>query len=290
MNEPRPTPETINEADLALILRTRFGGRVFVETLDRISNEKELLCVLARYISFNSVFGSGVVNLAAQIRLQQDLFGDPNETTEAACVSVSAPIFFAAIAEFGDQTHIDHRTLALATLKGAAGFFGYSPEELDSFACLNESAKISMRRVLDGYGVDRSLKEREVFSSIGFHIGSEMLADEEFNSLDRFLKSRYPDVVQYLKKVNVEISGNDVQAYDWIQIHTSVEATHLTAAIAGANLALRYYAGSQTASSVKGWILDGFRSFSVVQTDFMKALLDPPVNVASRYAMQPLSF
>lgn len=266
--------EIINNAELVEAVTAHSGCQVFGEALQRIANDEDLLRVLGRYVCFNSVFGSGVANLAAHIRLRQDLFNDPNEP-ELACVKIAGWIFFAAIAEFGDRTHADHRTLALTTLKGAASFFGYSHGKLNSLVSMDEATKSAKHRVLDGYGSEQSLNDQKVFMSIGFHMSSEMLADEEFNLLDGFLRTRYPNLVHYLKNAKVEIGGVNNRGYDWVRIHTSVEADHLRAALAGANLALRYYAGPQHTAEVKGWILDGFNEFAVVQKDFMKSLLDP---------------
>jgi hypothetical protein len=109
---------------------------------------------------------------------------------------------------------------------------------------------------------------------MGFHAGSEVLADHEFTVIDRCLRARRPDVVAALEGMKVEILGRKHDAYYWIRIHTSVEAEHFEAALAGVNNALRFYAGGEAKDTVKGWILDGFARFAGVQAAFMDSLAE----------------
>src|SRR5712692_4360634 len=110
--------ETMKRTDFEVILGTSQGCCTFRKTLERIRDEKELLRMLGRYISFNSVFGSGVASLAGQIGSRQDLFRDSEEALALIAdrsVEVAAAIFFAAAGEFGDRTRRTHRSLAQAT-------------------------------------------------------------------------------------------------------------------------------------------------------------------------------
>jgi hypothetical protein len=270
----------IDLADLQPILDAHAGTRTFKEDLlAGIEDRAELVWALANYIQFNSVFGSGVANLAGEIASRQDLFRDTDEEVDLVAdrsVEVAAPVFFAAIDEFGGQAkgqRGNHRGLAQATLKAIASYFNISPATLNKTAEADENTLSAIKKVRDGYGLNQALDEPKLFRAIGFHIGSEVLADEEFNVLDGFLRAYYPELVEYLKKARVSISGTDNPAYAWIQIHTSVEADHFQAALTSANLALHYYAGHQTQTCIKNWILDGFREFATVQTEFMKRLL-----------------
>jgi len=271
-------PLYIDQADLEPILQAHVGTHIFAEALAEIEDGQELVWSLANYIQFNSVFGSGVANLAGEIASRQDLFRDPDETIEITAdrsVEVAAEIFFAAIDEFGGNSssrRSTHRSLAQATLKGCGCFLSLSTVELNNVATLADSTQLAIRKVCEGYRINQAVDEPKLFRGIGFHIGSEVLADQEFNILDEFLCANYPALVEYLKKTKVWINGTENGSYVWIQIHTSVEADHFNAAVSGANLALRYYAGDQTQACIKAWILEGFREFSVVQTAFMKLL------------------
>lgn len=266
--------------DLEPVLREHTGKGIFAGSLAQTADGTELLCVLSRYIHFNSVFGSGVANLAGEIGSRQDLFRDSEETVAIVAdrsVEVAADVFFAAIDEFGDHNTIrrsTHRTLAQATLKAAGSFFELSSAELDKIAQPCEPTLAAIHKVRDGYRINQKVDEPKIFRGIGFHIGSEVLADQEFNVLDAFLRTNYPDLVEYLVTTKVPIGDSEIAAYRWIQIHTSVEADHFKAAIKSANLALRYYAGAETQACVKGWILDGLGDFADVQTEFMKSLME----------------
>jgi hypothetical protein len=267
-------------SDLEPILKEHAGKRIFASALEQsAANTRELLCVLSRYIHFNSVFGSGVANLAGEIGSRQDLFRDREETVTLLAdrsVEVAADVFFAAIDEFGDQNRIrrsTHRTLAQATLKAAGQFFGLSSAELDKIAQPYDATLVAIRRVRDGYRINQTIDEPKMFRAIGFHIASEVLADEEFNILDAYLRGHHPDLVEYLLDTKVPMGDSDNAAYRWVQIHTSVEADHFAAAVRSATQALRYYAGSETQACIKGWVLDGFREFVEVQTAFMESLM-----------------
>jgi hypothetical protein len=269
----------IGLADLQPILDAHAGTRTFKKDLAGIGDRAELVLALAHYIQFNSVFGSGVANLAGEIASRQDLFRDTDEEVDLVAdrsVEVAAQVFFAAIDEFGGHAkgqRGNHRGLAQATLKAIASYFNISPAFLNKSTEADEDTLSAIEAVRNGYGLNQALEEPKLFRAMGFHIGSEVLADEEFNVLDGFLRANYPGLVEYLKKTKVAISGAANPAYAWIQIHTSVEADHFQAAVSSANLALHYYAGYQTQTCIKNWILDGFREFATVQSEFMKRLV-----------------
>jgi hypothetical protein len=107
---------------------------------------------------------------------------------------------------------------------------------------------------------------------MGFHTGSEVLADQEFTLIDRHLRDQRADMVRALEATKIELQGQKHDAYYWIRIHTGVEAEHFDAALAGANKALGYYAGPDDAGAVKRWILEGVAAFADVQGAFMASL------------------
>lgn len=271
---------TICFADLEAILHEHTGNLIFADALERTGRGEELLCALSRYIHFNSPFGGGVANLAGEIAARQDLFRDGDEPVEMAAdrsVEVAADIFFAAIDEFAGHVKMQrstHRTMAQATLKAAGCFFNLSPSQLNELTKPSASTLTAIRKVRDGYRINQTVDEAQLFGAIGFHMGSEVLADKEFNILDAFLRSMYPSLVEYLRKTKVPINGSESAGYSWIQIHTTVEADHFGAAVQSANLALKYYAGTESLTRVKSWMLDGFRQFAGVQTEFMRNLLE----------------
>ncbi|MBI3335212.1 MAG: hypothetical protein HY001_01820 [Candidatus Portnoybacteria bacterium] len=271
---------TITQEDLTPVLDSHSGGKVFAQVLDGIASNDELLRALARYIHFNSPFGGGVASLAGEIAVRVDLFRDPNEPlgiTADRSVEVASKIFFAAIDDFADSAapHTEtHRTLAQATLKRAGEFFGYDPAVLNSVARINRATFDAIIKVRNGYAVSRSVDEHSLFRALGFHMGSEMLAVEEFRLLDGFLRKKYSALADYLEKTKVKINSVQHVAYYWVRRHTTVEAEHFAAAVAGASAALQYYAGLESKRQIKEWILGGFAEFASVQTEFMNGLLE----------------
>jgi hypothetical protein len=272
------TSEQIGLVDLEPALVTHSGCQTFADALNRIETHEQLLRILSRFVQFNSIFGSGVANLAAEFGSKQNLFRDSKEEIVVFAdrsVEVAADIFFAAIDEFGataKKAGRTHRTLAQATVKGAGEFFGCSEGELNALSSPNRGTLEAIQRVRDGYGLDRRLTERDLFQGLGFHLGSERLADEEFRLLDRFLVTKYQALVDYLRNTEVTMNHLRCNPYLWIDIHLTVEADHFEAGLESANRAFQYYVGNAGQSQIKRWIIEGFTTFSAVQTEFMRNL------------------
>lgn len=220
-----------------------------------------------------------MANLAGEIAVRPNLFLDPDEPIRNLAdraTHVAADIFYACIDEFYDRStprRDTHRTFAQATLKGLGQYYMIDNTTLNDLIQPTPDLLQDIQRICDGYALNHVLDEADILRAIGFHAGSEILADEEFRILDAFLKARYPDVVTYLENHAVAIGDVTRPAYHWIKIHTSVEADHFQFAMQGANDALRYYAGMQSLTSVKQQILDGFAQFANIQTAFMQHLL-----------------
>jgi hypothetical protein len=270
--------ESIARGDIEAILAPHAGTHMFAQALRHSASDADLLRLLGRYIQFNAAFGSGVATLAGALAARQDLFRDPDEVGEVLAdrsVEVAANIFYAAIEEFGvpsTTSRSTHRALAQATLKAAGGFFGYPPARLTEVVCLNPATRAAIRHVREGYGSVQAGDACTLMRAIGFHVGSERLADEEFGVLDRFLRATHPKLVESLEGTEVAIGGVQQPAYLWIGVHTRVEAEHFEWAVLGAKQALRYYTGPERPAQLKGWILDGCRRFGDVQKAFMAGL------------------
>ncbi len=86
------------------------------------------------------------------------------------------------------------------------------------------------------------------------------------------MRKKHPELVHYLEGSVVDISGTSIPPYHWIGIHTTVEADHFKHALKGANLALRYYTGTQEKTKVKNQILGGISVFANLQEGFMEYL------------------
>jgi hypothetical protein len=269
----------IGRDDLAPVLDQHRGNQALQAAFEGATSPERLLTVLGRYIQFNSAFGPGLANLAGEVAARQGLFRDPDEPVrmlQDRAAHVASDFFYAAIDEFDDRATAwrdTHRTLAQACLKGMGAHFGYTPEQLNDVIRLNAATSRAMERVAEGYGIGRRLSEQELFHGMGFHTGSEVLADREFVIIDEVLRRTRPDMVAALEAARVPVLGEKHNAYYWIRIHTGVEAEHFDAALAGGNNALRFHAGSDTAVA-KGWLLGGVAHFAEVQSEFMAALAE----------------
>lgn len=268
----------IGRPDLQPILEQHLGNSDLRAAFENATEPRRLLSVLGRYVQFNSAFGPGLANLAGEIAARQGLFVDPEEPVRLLsdrAADVAADFFYAAVDEFDDRAtpwRDTHRTLAQATVKGMGLHFGFRLDELDGVIRINDETRASMARVFDGYGVGAQLEERALFEGMGFHVGSEILADREFVIIDETLRRTRGEMVAALEAMKVEILGARHNAYYWIRIHTGVEAEHFDAALSGVNRALGYYAGRQDPAQVKAWMLSGFERFARVQAGFMAAL------------------
>ena len=230
--------------------------------------------VLAQYVCFNSPFGACVSHLAGQLAVRRELFRDLSEKItycQDRSAEVAAPVFAAAIDEFGDTglpSRPTHRALAQAMLKGIA--------QIEGYAELNERlSRFDMRvykKIEQGYGMVPSLSEQQLFNAIGFHIGSELLADGEFRVLDHVLSSKFPALKEHLAFATVDISGATLPTYHWVKIHTTVEIEHLDHAVNSANRALQYYVGTQRKEDVRQQILSGVIAFKKVQQTFIESM------------------
>jgi hypothetical protein len=268
----------ITRADLDGMLRAHRGEAALQAALDAAREPERLLQMLGRYVQFNSAFGPGVANLAGEIGARQGLFRDPGEAVHVVAdraAHVASDFFYAAVDEFDDRAtpwRDTHRTLAQATLKGIGAHLGYDAARLNRLLEVDEPTRAAMASVFEGYGIGAALGERELFHAMGFHTGSEVLADREFTMIDAHLRARHPALVAALEPMTVEILGERHNAYYWIRIHTGVEIEHFDAALKGANNALRFYAGENAVATLKGWALAGFADFARVQSDFMTSL------------------
>ena len=245
---------------------------------DSLADGPALLRFIGRYISWNGWFGGGVSELAAKIARGRDLFVDPQEPI-AACADrsnhVGSYIFDAARDEFDDSAtpyRDTHRTLAQATIRGVAEYYGLV-ERADEL--LAEPAWLTAlnRRVGEGYGLGTPDTPEAVFGAMGYHMGSEILADEEFTILDKTLRERKPKLVDHLLQHRVRVADAEHAAYYWIGIHSGlgggVEMEHFEWALGGVREGLRFVEADRRAA-LREAAMAGFRAFAADHTEFFE--------------------
>lgn len=239
---------------------------------------------LGRYTSWNGFFGSGVATLAGKIGRCRGLLLDPQQPVKSLAdrsVYVASFFFDAARDEFDDRdtVHRDtHRCLAQSTLKGLIDEARTSGtlknddavnvllEEPDWLNALN-------KRVARGYGASSDDDLPALFNSIGYHLGSELLADQEFSTIDATMRAESPALVEHLKTTKVNVAGQDHVAYQWISIHSGhgggAEADHFEWATQGAKLAFRFVPAAQHAE-LKHHLHRGFVKFAADHLEFFQ--------------------
>jgi hypothetical protein len=247
-----------------------------------LPDAEQRLRFFGRYASWNGFFGSGVATLSGKIGRAHGLFRDAAEPIDALAdrsVFVASFVFDAARDEFDDHETVyrdTHRDLAQAFISGlihfvhagphAAGFSERDPqfERLNQLLAEPEWLRTLNAHVATGYGAFLPDIHASLFQAIGYHLGSELLADREFSLIDRTLRQKLPQLVEFLRGHRETIGGHDHCAYQWIAIHSgdggAVEEDHFAKAIEGANLAL-YYTPAELHVELRERLHDGFRLF-----------------------------
>jgi hypothetical protein len=240
---------------------------------DRLASLKEppaLVRFFVHYASWNGHFANGVAALASLLGNGRDLFreaGLPRAVSDRSNY-IASYFFDAARDEYDD--HINpardsHRCMAQASLLAMAAYFKLGDEALDGpdpaeLQAVNDG-------VMAGYTGQPGRAQgpvAQVFWAIGYHLGSELLADQEFSIIDEHLRQAWPELVHHLMRTTVELAGGQHRCYAWVGVHSGhgggVEADHFDYALDGARGALRYLAAEQHAVALQA-LEHGFRSF-----------------------------
>jgi hypothetical protein len=211
-----------------------------------------LLEFLAAYAKWNAKFAGGVAGLTALISNQSEHFVEPSWPHEVADRAnyVASFIFDAARDEFDDHINPSrdtHRCLAQAFLMETSIF-------LDQRAELETPAQAHPKRgsVMTGYlGSPTHSITGDIYSAfhgIGYHLGSEVLADREFSIIDKHLRAEWPELVKHLLRSTISLGGASHRCYAWIGIHSGegggVEADHAAYAAEAAHAAFKYLHGA----------------------------------------------
>ena len=241
-----------------------------------------LLTFLGRFISWNGGFGAGVAGLSAKIGRSRSLLLDSDEPI-AACADrsmhVASYFFDAARDEYDDGStpHRDaHRPLAQATLKGLADWFNLDAETLRQTYDTPLWLIGLENRTQQGYGLGSADDLPSIFRAMGFHLGSEVLADREFSVIDRTLREQHPDLVRFLLRTRETIAGQKHAAYHWIAVHSGegggVEVDHFGWAVQGVDEAFRYVPERHHAY-LREQVLEGFDDFARCHSEFFQRAL-----------------
>jgi hypothetical protein len=263
-----------------------FGGldaRVLEPLRAALAEAAARLRFFGRYASWNGFFGSGVATLSGKIGRARGLFRDPAEPIGALAdrsVFVASFIFDAARDEFDDHETVyrdTHRDLAQAFVSGLIHFGREIPaaptgvEAINQLLAEPEWLRGLNERVATGYGAFQPDERATLFRAIGYHLGSELLADREFSLIDETLRREMPTLREYLRGHRETIGSQDHSAYQWIAIHSgagaAVEQDHFARATESANHAFRYTPAGLHAE-MRLALHSGFRQFDADHRTF----------------------
>lgn len=242
-----------------------------VDRLNALEGNEQLVRFFARYASWNGRFANGVSALTSLIGDQRELFMEKGMPRAVADRSnfIASFFFDAARDEYDD--HINpgrdsHRCMAQASLLGMADILGTGLDILD------EEDPLALRVINDevrpgytGIPAERIGTVDKVFYGMGFHLGSELLADREFSIIDEYLREHHANLVQQLMRRKIPLAGSEHRCYAWVGVHSGhgsgVEADHFDFAVNGVKEALRYLDPAYHERAIEG-LKSGFRAFS----------------------------
>jgi hypothetical protein len=229
---------------------------------------------MQRYAHFNAFAGSLVARLASSIGISRDLFnqsGIPVADQADRGLNIAAKVLAATIDEHADDgaQQVTHRTLAQVTMNAISDYAGLNNTERNKIAQAPDWLQHIVVELLAGYqGVIGDLEGLVV--ALGFHIGSELLADREYALIDKVVRYNHRDegFDAYLQGKQVEIGGKRLSPWYWIVVHgkhnsTGVEAEHCQLAIDALNLMTEYR--PESAATILEWASKGFLDFARIQ-------------------------
>lgn len=240
------------------------------ERLAGLSAPPQLLRFFVQYASWNGAFANGVAALTSLIGRQRGLFreaGFPHAVADRSNF-VASFFFDAARDEYDDHINPErdsHRCMAQAALIAMKDFLEL-PEAL-----LEEIEPAALQALNDGVLVGYTGQPHQAqsavaqtFAAMGYHLGSELLADEEFSLIDQHMRQHQSPLVQHLLRTTVNLGGATHRCYAWVGVHSGhgggVEAEHFECAAQGARHALAYLAPG-LADEALAALADGFRRF-----------------------------
>lgn len=262
-------------ADLVRCHDPKDAQTLVAERLAECASPATFTRFMYRYAHWNGFFGPGVAHLSGKIGRARNQFIDPDEPLKCTAdrsMVVASYFFDAARDEFDDRETGErdpHRSLAQATLKGLVQ---WAPEVLDDPNLFQVPLwlQVLCDKVADGYGL-ASNEPASVFRAMGYHLGSELMADTEFSAIDRHIQTNIPGLYGTLGTRSAQVGDEAHPCYAWIRIHSgqggAVEADHFARALRGVDLALRY-AGHSATRELEEQVLLGYTDFVLDHSEF----------------------
>lgn len=254
-------------------IRSAPNNRLLRDRLESLDRPERLILFLHRFLHVNDALAARVPFLAGWIHLTPDLFADPDDVVDFCRqrnAAISAHIAEAANDEYRIVAgrNIVHQRLSQLFFRGALEFYGVDRGAFDRAHPMPAALQALLREARSRFIDQRDAAA--VFASIGFHVGLEFFANEEFNIVDSLLCRRYPDLVAALKRGSA--AGEDAP-YLWLSLPTVVEIGHYRAGLDSARDAIRYCQPRDSASQFAADIMAGLEAFADLQRRFYRAVL-----------------
>jgi hypothetical protein len=244
---------------------------------------KPLLKFFGAYTSWNGYFAAGVTGLTAKITNARSMFMDPSAKYASVAdrsSHIASFVFDAAREEYHDCNRggrASHRALAQAFMIALTDALLPNQEAGSYNILLNEpNWLINMNRETPTHylGDFKDSHNRfNVYAGIGYHIGSEWLADREFTIIDQLLAKHVPELRDKLRHARIEFMGRVHPGYAWITAHSgegdAVEQEHYAMAVRAAELALEFTPEHDKEDAMT-FLKLGIKQFADVHADFFK--------------------
>jgi hypothetical protein len=271
--------EQLDAASLRALVDFDAARQRVRDRLAQLTDGPRLLRFFVHYASWNGHFANGVSALSSLLGQHRKLFREAGFPRAVADRSnyVASYFFDAARDEYDDSINPardSHRCMAQAALISMRDFFGLGDAALEEdeppeLTAVNDS-------VMAGYtGQPAAAKgpAAQAFWAIGYHLGSELLADQEFSLIDEHLRQHQAGLVQHLMRSTVKLAGATHRCYAWVGVHSGhgggVEAEHFDYALEGAHSALRFLVGGDTALALRS-LQAGFCAFEQDHASFFR--------------------
>jgi len=257
--------------------------RVLAALANTSTEPTKFVTFMNNYTKWNGQFAGGVASLTSLISQNPHYFKEPGFPSDLAdrATFVASFIFDAARDEYNDsaQAHRDpHRILAQATLMGMQAFYDLPDTVFEQGT--QTWLRFLSHNVIDGYvgGMTTPNDIYAVFRGLGYHLGSELLADREFSIIDNHFRTMHPELFEFMKRKTIKIADMTHRAYAWIGIHSGlgggVETDHYDFGLQGGAVALKYLHDADYSACVNG-IYEGFKRFDEDHKYFFEAAQVP---------------
>lgn len=259
----RAIEHAIEHAPNHELLRRRLAG---------LRSTDELVCFLHRFLHFNDALAARVPFLAGLIHLHPELFADPGDIEEFCRrrnARVSAYIAEAANDEYRMTSAgtLVHQRLSQLFFKAVLEHYAMRGSDFDKAHPMPQAVATLLDEARTRFFDDARLET--VCRAIGFHVGLEFYADQEFNLVDTYLRHRHEGLMAAL----LGRFDGEPAAYLWMSLHTVVEVGHYRAGLAAVEDAVRFCVPREMAPRVQEWILEGLAAFADLQRRFYECVL-----------------